>query len=181
MREHSNYKIFRNCICLHNVNTAKEKDIALTAVEVKSVFIKNVNLGVLNVAVPNSVNIKYLNTDVLSVGVTQFVTIKTVKIDVKIVYIYYFVNIITEKRHVNYVKRSVHASITRHVISVIFVILLIITANIILQETIVKYVQRPLIVTMENTNHGVKNAEVHHYVNLHSVTKWPSNATTIIV
>jgi len=46
MREHSKYKIFRNCICLHNVNTVKEKDIALTAVEVKSVFIKNVKKGV---------------------------------------------------------------------------------------------------------------------------------------
>lgn len=163
------------------MNTAKEKDIVSTAEEVKSVFIKNVNLGVLNVEVTNSVNTKYLNTVVLNVVVTPFVTIITVEIDVKIVYIYYFVNIITVKRHVNYVKRNVHASITRHVISVIFVILLIITANIILQRIIVKYVQRLLIVNTENTSHGVKNAEVHHYVNLRSVIKWPSNAITIIV
>jgi len=100
---------------------------------------------------------------------------------VKIVYICYFVNIITEKRHVNYVKRNVHASIIKLATFVTFVILLIITANIILQKIIVKYVQPDRIVNTENTSRGVKNAEVHHYVNLHSVTKWPSNATTIIV
>jgi hypothetical protein len=100
---------------------------------------------------------------------------------VKIVYTCYFVNIIIEKQRVKYVKQIGHVNTIKPVRFVLNVTRRIIAASIISINTFVEYVLIGLTVYMINTNHDVKNAEVHHYVNLRFATKWPSNDTTIIV
>ena len=84
-----------------------------------------------------------------------------------------YVNIKTEKPLVIYVNKNVHVNIIKLATYVTFAIQLIITANIILQKIIVKYVQQPLTANTENTNLDVRNAEGVRYVNLRSVIKWP--------
>lgn len=160
---------------------AKEKDIALTAVVVKYVSIRNGNLGVLNVVVKNYANTKFLNIGVSNVMAIQSVYMVNDVNGVKIVYTCYFVNIIIEKQRVKYVKQIGHVNTIKPVRFVLNVTRRIIAASIISINTFVEYVLIGLTVYMINTNHDVKNAEVHHYVNLRFATKWPSNATTIIV
>jgi hypothetical protein len=130
--------------------------------------------------VKNYVHIIFTNIVVSCVGEIQFANTKSVKNAAKNVHIYLFVIIRTEKKHVNYVNKNVHVSITKPEKNVTFVTLYTITVNTTSINIFVEYVLIGLTVFMINTNLGVRIAEEVPSVNLRFVTRWLSNTTIII-